>query len=460
MRTTFFFLLLVTTSASAQSIDQRYSDAADRIIAAATRDSAAYNRLAELTDNFGPRLSGSDNLERAIDWIVAQMKRDGLDNAHTEPVMVPHWVRGAESIELLSPRIAQIEMLGLGGTIGTPADGITAEVLVVTSFDDLKARAADAKGKIVLFDVPFTNYGATVQYRSRGAIEAAKAGAVASMIRSVSSYSMRNVHTGQMNYDTTGTVPKIPHAAISVEDAAMLHRMQDRGTKIVVRIKMAAQTLPDVPSRNVMAEIRGREKPDEVVVMGGHIDSWDVGVGAMDDGGGVVVAWEAIRLMKALNLKPRRTIRAVGWTNEENGLRGGTAYRDAHRAEVDKHVLAIESDGGVFKPLGFGFSGTDSAFAIVQQVGKLLDRIGAGRITKGGGGADISPLTRLGVPSMGLDVVGDKYFWFHHSEADTMDKLDPHEMALCVAAMAIVSYVIADMPDQLPRALPASTTRQ
>jgi len=187
-------------------------------------------------------------------------------------------------------------------------------------------------------------------------------------------------------------------------------------------------------------------------VLGGHIDSWDVGQGAMDDGGGVVAAWEAVRLINALGLKPRRTIRAVGWTNEENGLRGGNAYRDTHRNALDKHVLAIESDGGVFKPSGFGFTGSDAAFAIVQQIGTLLAKIGAGEITRGGGGADIGPIMQLGVPGMGLNVDGTRYFWYHHSEADTLDKLDPHEVALCVATMAIMAYIVADLPEPLPRA--------
>ncbi|HUP89362.1 MAG TPA: M20/M25/M40 family metallo-hydrolase, partial [Longimicrobiales bacterium] len=315
----------------------------------------------------------------------------------------------------------------------------------------------EAKGKIVLFDVPFTNYGETVRYRGGGPSAAARVGALAVLIRSVSSYSMKNPHTGSTNYDTTAA--RIPAAAISVEDAMMLHRMVNRGQKVVVRLKMGAQQLPDILSRNVMGELRGREKPDEVVVLGGHIDSWDVGVGAMDDGGGVVAAWQAVKILKDLGLQPRRTIRVVGWTNEENGTRGARAYAEAHGAEAAKHVLAIESDGGVFRPLGFGFSGSDSARAIVEQVGKLLDRIGAGSISRGGGGADIGPMMQLGVPGMGLNVVGEKYFWFHHSAADTMDKLDPREVNLCAAAMAIMAYVIADLPTALPRALPGTPTR-
>jgi carboxypeptidase Q len=246
-------------------------------------------------------------------------------------------------------------------------------------------------------------------------------------------------------------VPRIPHAALTVEDAQMLHRMQNRGERVIVRLKMEAETLADVPSRNVIAEIVGSELPDEVVVLGGHSDSWDVGQGAMDDGGGCVAAWEAVRLMKDLGLRPRRTVRVALWTNEENGLRGGNAYRDEHLNELDDHVLAIESDSGVFKPSGFGFTGSDAAYEIVRQVGRLLDRIDAGQVTRGGGGADIGPIMALGVPGMGLSVDGSRYFWYHHTEADTIDKLDPDEVARSVAAMAVMAYVVADLPESLPR---------
>jgi carboxypeptidase Q len=448
-------LLVATLGASrlpaqATSLAERYGPVAGRIIDAALSDSAAYERLAALTDRFGPRLSGSESLERAIDWVLGQMRQDGLDNVHGEPVMLPHWVRGEESAELLEPRRRRLPMLGLGGSIGTPGGGITAPVLVVRSFEDLAARAAEARGKIVLFNVPFTNYGETVRYRSAGAIAAARAGAVASLIRSVTPYSQQTPHTGAMDY--SDSVPRIPHAAITVEDAQMLQRMQDRGERPVVRLKMSARTLPDAPSRNSVAELRGAERPDEVVVLGGHLDSWDVGQGAMDDGGGSVVSWQALRVLKGLGLKPRRTVRVVLWVNEENGLRGGNAYRDAHRNELDRHVLAIESDGGVFQPTGFGFTGSDAAFATVRDVGSLLKRIAAGNVTRGGGGADIGPLAEGGVPVMGLSVEDSRYFYYHHSDADTMDKLNPREMALCVAAMAVMAYVVADLPDPLPRA--------
>ncbi|NOT08795.1 MAG: M20/M25/M40 family metallo-hydrolase [Gemmatimonadales bacterium] len=437
--------------AAPNPIQREYQQAADRIIAAALKDSAAWNKLAELTDGFGHRLSGSDALERAIDWTLARMKEEGLENVRGEPAMVPRWIRGHEKVELLEPRYLNMPMLGLGGSVATPRGGIQAEVVVVTSFDDLKAKGAQVRGKIVLFDVPFTSYGATVRYRGGGPVEAAKLGAVATLLRSVGPYGMRTPHTGSMGtaYDTAAI--KIPAAAISQEDAAMLHRMQKRGQRIVVRLDMEAHWLPDSPSRNVVAELAGREKPDEVVVFGGHIDSWDVGTGAMDDAGGVVIAWEAVRLLKELGLRPRRTIRVVGWTNEENGGRGGAAYRDTHRAALDKHVAAIESDGGTFKFRGFGFTGSDSGFAVVNQISKLLRPLGVDSATAGGGGADIGPIMELGVPGISHNVDGTRYFWYHHTEADNVDKIDPRELAENVAAMAILAYVLADLPGGLPR---------
>ena len=440
-------VLIAPLSLRSQDIADAYRDEANRLIDAALANHDAYERLAELVDRFGHRVSGSVALEQAIDWMIEQMEADGLDNPRGDMVMVPHWVRGEESLEMTLPRPRKLPMLGLGGSIATPPGGIRAEVLVVSSFDELERRADEAQGKIVLFDVPFTNYGATVQYRSQGAIAAARAGAAASIIRSVTPYSQQTPHTGNMDYEDG--VRRIPHAAITVEDAEMLHRMQDRGERIELLLEMNAQTLPDAPSRNVMAEIVGSEFPNEVVVLGGHIDSWDVGQGAMDDAGGVVAAWEAVRLMKELGLRPRRTVRVVGWTSEENGGPGGPEYARMHDAEI--HVLAMESDGGVFKPLGYGFTGSDAAFEMVTEIGTLLDRIGSGRITRGGGGADIAPLIRNGVPGMGLSVDGTRYFWYHHTDSDTIDKLDPDEVALCVATFAVMAYVVADMPVRLPR---------
>jgi carboxypeptidase Q len=310
---------------------------------------------------------------------------------------------------------------------------------------------AEATGRSGLFAVPFTSYPATRRYRRDGAVAAARAGAVASLIRSVASVSIRSPHTGRLSYDST--VARSPAAALSVEDAMLLHRMQARGEQPVITLRMEARTLPDARSRNVVAELVGRERPDEVVVLGGHIDSWDVGQGAMDDGGGSVAAWEAVRLMRRLGLRPRRTVRVVLWTNEENGVDGGNAYRDAHAADLDRHVLAMESDGGVFQPRGLVFAGSDSAARVLEQVTALLGSIGATGLQRSDGSpeADIGPLVERGVPGVGLDVESSRYFWYHHTDGDTLDKLDPAEMARCVALMAVVAYVVADLPTPLPR---------
>ncbi|MEP0547816.1 MAG: M28 family metallopeptidase [Rhodothermales bacterium] len=429
---------------------------ADRIIDAALADSTAYVRLAEMADAFGHRLSGSQALEDAIDWMLEMMEADGLDNVRGEPVMVPHWVRGEESVTLIEPRRERLAMLGIGNSVGTPEGGVTAEVLVVGSFDELARRADEVPGKIVLFNVPFTTYGQTVPYRTRGANEAARYGAVASLVRSVGPVSLQTPHTGTLVYDDD--LPRIPHAALTIEGAEMLQRMQDRGDRVVVNLDMEAEMLPDALSHNVVAELRGRETPEEIVVIGGHIDSWDVGQGVVDDAGGVVASWEAVRLLKELGLRPRRTIRVVGWTNEENGLRGGRAYRDAHLDELDDHVLAVETDGGVFTPVSFGVTASDEAFAMLDPLNELLAPVMAATeartetgITRGGGGADIGPIMAEGVPGAGLSVDGSTYFWVHHTEADTMDKIDVRELQRCVAALAVLAYYVAELPERLPR---------
>lgn len=431
-----------------QQIIDTYHSTAEKIIRTAKQDNLCYDRLAEMCDTYGHRLSGSESLEKALDWIIEQLKKDGLD-VTSEKVMVPHWVRGTESATLVSPRVKKLAMLGLGGSIGTPAEGITAEVLVVKSFDDLKAHASEAKGKIVLFNVPFTTYGETVQYRVNGCNEASRVGAVASLVRSVTPVSLSTPHTGMLRYNDSLT--KIPHAAITVEDAELLQRMQKRGVKTMITLKMEAKTLEDSPSRNIIAEIKGSEKPEEIVVFGGHIDSWDVGQGAMDDGGGVFVAWNALRIIKKLDLKPKRTMRLVFWTNEENGLKGGTQYALNHKNELANHVLAIESDAGTFKPRGFEVKGSERSKVLATAISSLLNPIAADLIVDGDGGADIGPILETGVPGMELIVDDAKYFWYHHTDADTMDKLNPDELNLCSAAMAIMTFVAADFPIRFPK---------
>lgn len=423
-----------------------YRAAAAKIIGAALTSDRAYSRLAHLTDHIGNRLSGSQNLERAIEWAVNEMKRDGLDNVRTEKVMVPHWVRGEESLELLTPVPRKLQMLGLGNSIGTPVEGISAEAVVVRSFAELDRLGEQVRGKIVVYNAPYVNYGATVAYRSQGASRAARYGAVAALVRSITPVSLQTPHTGAMNYDPNQ--PKIPVAAVTIEVAEFLQRMNDRGDRPTLRLKMEAKFLPDAESANVIAELKGSEKPDEVILIGGHFDSWDVGQGAHDDGGGCIVAWEAVRLLKELGLKPRRTIRVVLYTNEENGLRGGNGYLEAHRAEIAKHILAIESDSGVFRPEGFGLAATAplQVRSNMLEIAKLLSGIGADQIAPSGGGADIGPLMREGVIGASLDVAGEHYFDIHHTPADTLDKVNPRELALCVATMAVMAYTVADIP--------------
>jgi len=432
-----------------ESIKSKYVETSLKIISKSLTDSTAYNRLGYMCDTFGPRLSGSKNLENAINWILKEMKNDGLDNVRGEKVAVPTWIRGKESVTLLSPFKKELSMLGLGGSIATPRGGLKAEVIVVNDWDELESRSNEVPGKIVLFNAPFTSYGETVAYRYSGASAAAKHGAVASLIRSIGPWSMNTPHTGVMAYNDD--VQKTPHAALTMEDAMMLSRIHDRGNKIIVKLDMNARMVADRWSRNVLGEIKGSMYPDEVVVVGGHIDSWDVGQGAHDDGGACIASWEAIRLIKELGLKPKRTIRCVMWTNEENGGKGNKGYRDMHLDEMDKHVLAIESDGGVFSPKGFGFSGSNSAREIIEEIHELMKPIGANTVSEGGRAADVAPLNDEGVPVMSLKVDGSKYFWYHHTNADTFDKIDFNEFNRCIAAMAIMAYVVADLDEPLPR---------
>jgi len=448
MRTA-LILLLISYHIFASSIADDYSDQTKKLITAALTDSGAYKQLGYLCNTFGPRLSGSKNLEYALDWIIGEMHQDGFDVVKGEPVKVPVWVRGSESARLIKPFKKDLAMLGLGGSIGTPKHGIRADVLVVDSFAELEIVKDEVKRKIVLFNAPFTSYGETVQYRYKGASVAAKYGAVASLIRSVGSASLYTPHTGMMAY--TEDIPRIPHAALTIEDAMMLRRQQESGEKIVIQLNMDARTEPNRWSRNIVADLKGSENPDEIVVLGGHIDSWDVGQGAHDDGGGCVAAWHAVKLIHDLGLRPKRTLRVVLWTNEENGGMGSKAYRDVHRHELDKHMVAIESDGGVFQPSGFGFTGSQAGREIIDAISKLLISIKANEITTGGRAADVAPLNDEGVPVMSLKVDGTKYFWYHHTNADTFDKIDFNEFNHCVAALAVMAYVLADMEMNLPR---------
>ena len=352
-------------------------------------------------------------------------------------------------------------MLGLGGSVGTPPEGCTAPVVVVESFDELEALGRDkVEGRIVAYAVDWMGYGKTVQYRAHGASRAAALGAVAALVRSATGHSLQTPHTGSLRYDEAQ--PKIPAAAITPEDAMWLLRSQQAGIEVTVTLSMEARTLDDALSHNVIGELRGSERPDEVVVMGGHLDSWDVGEGAHDDGAPCVAAWHALTLLNDLGLRPRRTLRVVLWTNEENGLRGATAYREALGDEVEKHVAAIEMDGGCERPVGFGFSmgglsedGDDPdyerAYHLLREIGAFFSPLDAGEIRRGGGGADIGPLMRAGVPGMHLNTVGEHYFDWHHTHADTLEKVDRDDFRKAVALFAVMGFVLADMPETLAR---------
>ncbi|XP_065524725.1 carboxypeptidase Q isoform X5 [Lathamus discolor] len=321
-----------------------YTDIAKAIIDLAVYGKAqnrSYERLAVFADTIGPRLSGMKNLDSAIKYMFSALREDGLENVHLEPVKVPHWERGEEFAMMLEPRNHSIAILGLGSSVGTPPEGITAEVIVVGSFDELHKRAQEAKGKIVVYNEPFVSYGETVRYRSQGAVEAAKVGAVASLIRSIASFSIHSPHTGWQNYQPG--VPRIPTACISVEDAEMMSRMSLRGIKIIVHLKMGAKTYPDAPSFNTVAEIVGSKYPEQIVLVSGHLDSWDVGQGAMDDGGGAFISWEALSLIKDLGLHPKRTLRLVLWTGEEQGGIGAEQYYQLHKVILPQRIVAPQN---------------------------------------------------------------------------------------------------------------------
>ncbi len=434
------------------TVAARYTGDANKLIDAAMKDDTALNRLEYLCYRIGNRLSGSPALEEAVKWSAAEMTRAGLSNVRTIPVKVPHWVRGAESAEMLEPAHKPLFMLGLGNSSATAAGGITAEVVTVSSFNELEQLGrAKLEGKIVLYDVPFTTYSETVLYRSSGASRAAHLGAVAVLVRSVTPRSLRDPHTGSLSYGATD--PKIPGAAISVEDAIWIHRLTASGVPVKVHLEMQAHFQAEADSADVMGEITGSKYPDEVVVIGGHLDSWDVGQGAHDDGGGVMAALGAAALMKQLGLHPARTVRVVFWVNEENGARGGAAYKAWAGDQVAKHIAAIEMDGGAEKPVGFDLfagSGPGRDAAGIRNkavaIGSLLKRIEADSVTEGKGETDIAPLMNAGVPAFGLRTVMTKYWDYHHTQADTFDKIVPEEFRQCVATMAVMSYVLADWP--------------
>jgi len=323
-------------------------------------------------------------------------------------------------------------------------------VLVVESFNELRMRAAEAKGRIVLFNEPFTNYADTVSYRTGSARAAAQAGAVGVLVRAVGPVGLRTPHTGSVQYQSD--LPAIPAAAVAGEDANRMARTAARGQRVRVHMLLEGHSDGDAESANVIAEIRGRERPDEIVVLGGHIDSWDVGAGASDDGVGCVITWEALRLMKKLGIQPRRTVRLVLWTNEENGTRGAAAYAAKYASTAMNHVFALEADSGVFEPARFGFSGSLAARNVIRDITSLLAPLNLAETISGGGGADIDPIAQAGrAPTMAYMGDPTRYFTVHHSPADTVERIAPEEVSKGAAAIAVVTYVIAEMPERLPK---------
>jgi len=437
--------LLITTSVFAQST-------ADTIIARELQTSRAYETLSHLTDDIGARLTGSKNAAKAVKWTTQQFREWGIAVSN-EPVKVPHWVRGREEAYLVSPADQKIVLTAIGGSVATPAAGITADVIEVDSFDDLKTLGtAKLRGKIVFYNNPmdmdlvrthraFEAYRIAVAFRGAGASRAAEYGAKAIVIRSVGSASLRTPHTGALRYDPKQ--PKIPAAAMTAEDAMLVHRLLARGKRVRMHMVLTPKTLPDVDSANVIAEIRGSEKPEEIVLIGAHLDSWDLATGAIDDGSGVAMVMETMRLLKEMNLRPRRTIRAVLFMNEENGLRGGQQYAKDHGKE--KHVAAIETDAGGAAPTGFTTTLKGDALAALEARTKPLAAVSSNRFEVAEEtGADTGPLTAMGVPGFGLVPEPLHYFDYHHTNADTLDKVDPKELAQDTAAIAALAWILAD----------------
>jgi carboxypeptidase Q len=430
-------------------------EVAARLIGSALSDGVAYARVADLSDSIGPRLSGSPGAEAAVKWALQRFREDGVE-VRTEPVKVPHWVRGEERAEVLPARGRAghpLAITALGGSPGTAAGGITGEVIEVRSIAEVQALGDKARGKIVFFNHNMstaggkTGYGELSPLRNHGPAEAAKIGAVAALVRSLATASLRDPHTGATTFDDGA---KIPAAAISVEDAELLHRLLQRGP-VQVRLGLGCRTLPDVDSANVVADVRGREKPDEIVLLGAHLDSWDLAQGATDDGAGVAIVMEAGRLIAQLPQHPRRTIRVVLFMNEENGLAGGKAYAQAHASEAQRHVAALESDAGAGRPVSIGLHAGDGAQALLAPWLAPLDTLGAADFGGEAGGADIGPLGAYHVPFVGVQQDVSRYFDYHHSAADTLDKIRPTELAQTAAAVTWVAYALAEMPEPLPR---------
>jgi carboxypeptidase Q len=433
------------------------------IKAAALNDDYAYRQLAHLTENIGARLTGSPQARAAAEYVAAELRKLGLE-VSLQQVAVPHWVRGAETAALVEypgmvPGTTQkIVLTALGSSTATPAEGLTADVVSVDTFEELQALGRDkVSGKIVLFNEvfdkqkaaagqAFSAYGEAVRYRGAGPKAAADLGAAAALVRSVGSADYRLPHTG------FSFPAGIPAAAVTSEDADLIAHLSAQG-KVRMHLTLTPQKLPDETSYNVIADLKGSEHPEQIVVVSGHLDSWDLGTGAIDDGAGVVIAMEAAEILQRLHLRPARTLRVIAWMDEETAGSGAKAYTTEYASEFPHHVAAIESDSGAAHPLGFNLKATPAAGDALRPVQSVLQSIGATVLqpTTYSPGADISSMSDAGVPAFGVLQDGRTYFNYHHTAADTLDKIVPAELRENAAAMAVMGYALANMKDPLPR---------
>src|SRR6266403_3436940 len=433
---------------------------------AALESDYAYRQVAHLANNIGPRLSGSAQAAKAVESVAAELKALGC-NVQIEKVMVPHWVRGEETAALVqfpgqAPNITQkIVLCALGGSVATPKNGIEAEILVVKNFDELKSMPREkVASKIVLFNYPFDKqmaaegrssqaYGEAVVYRSHGPSAAARQGAVACLIRSVGGADYRLAHTGMTDY--AKDAPKIPAGAVTAEDADLIADLVRQG-RVKMKLVLTPQTLPDIESANVIADIKGSEHPEQIIIVSGHLDSWDLGTGAIDDGAGVAVSMEAANLIQKLHLKPKRTIRVIAWMNEENGSAGSKQYEKDHEKEWSNHFAAMETDGGAGHPIGINIKGKFEIKKLLLPVLAVLQGSGAGGTNFAEHiGADIEPMEKAGVPAFSPIQDSRFYFNYHHTAADTLDKIVPKELAENSAVVAVLAYALANMEQPLPR---------
>src|SRR5437667_283145 len=437
-----------------------------RLQQAALNSDYAYRQVPHLANTIGPRLSGSAQAAKSVQYVASELKAIGCE-VQLERVMVPHWVRGDETAALVQfPGQAEnttqkIVLCALGASVATPADGIVAEVITVRNFDEMKALPRDkVAGKIVLLNYPFDKqmageghgdeaYGEAVVYRSDGPSAAARQGAVACLIRSVGGADYRLPHTGQTDY--ANDAPKIPAGAVTAEDADLIVDLLRQGP-VRMKLILTPQQLPDVESYNVIGDIKGSEHPEQVIIVSGHLDSWDLGTGAIDDAAGVGVSMEAANLIQNLHLKPRRTIRAIAWMNEENGSAGSKQYWKDHEKEASNHFAAMETDGGAGHPVGINIKGKPEVKKMLAAVAAILQESGAGVLNfVEHCGADIEPLEKAGVTAFSPIQDSRFYFNYHHTAADTLDKIVPKELAEDSAVVAVAAYGLANMEQPLPR---------